>query len=346
MKQIAICSFLIIFFVSALNGGALGDKNPDKKYFYAASWNLENLFDAEDDPKIDDAEFLAGSPKNWTDERVTKKLEKLSRVIIAMNDGKGPDVLAVQEVENYKILNRLVAGYLKNKNYKIIHTDSPDERGIDVALVYNADLFKPISNKAIQIELADRHPTRNILEASFKLGKKDTVIFYVNHWPSRRGGEETSEPDRKAAAKILRAAVDKAPLKNIIILGDFNDEPLNNSISITLNAKPASTDAKYVKADSLYNLAYWFDVQNIGSYFYKGSYNMLDQIIISGRLARESNNNISYICGSFGIFKPEFMLTFDGYYKGSPHPTFGGAKYIGGYSDHFPVYAKFNYLEK
>lgn len=346
MKFAAAYSFVIILFVSGINGESLDDKNASNKYFYAASWNLENLFDAEDDPKIDDAEFLPGSPKNWTEEKVADKLEKLSRVILAMNDGKGPDILAVEEVENYKILNRLVSGYLKNKNYKIIHTDSPDERGIDVALIYNADLFKPIKHTAIQIDLADHHPTRNILEAIFKIGKKDTVIFYINHWPSRRGGEEASEQDRVTAAKTLRRAVDKALGKNIIVLGDFNDEPANNSISLVLNVKPASCDKKFIKADSLYNLAYWLDVRNSGSYFYKGAYNMLDQIIISGRLAAGDKNRIIYVCGSFGIFMPEFMLTYEGYYKGSPHPTFGGAKYIRGYSDHFPVFAKFNYLEK
>jgi exonuclease III len=194
------------------------------------------------------------------------------------------------------------------------------------------------------VELDDHYPTRDILEASFTISKKDTVFFYVNHWPSRRGGEEESEHNRVSVAKTLREAVDKNSKRNIIIMGDFNDEPLNKSLSVTLNAEPYSCEKKYVKIDSLYNLAYWQDVQEHGTYFYKGVYNMLDQIIISGKLC--GGGNISYLCGSFGIFEPEFLLTYSGYYKASPHPTYGGAKYLGGYSDHFPVYAKFKYAAK
>jgi len=312
-------------------------------YFYVANWNLENLFDTVDDETWDD-EFTPDGKKNWTDERLAKKLYNLSRVIRYMNDVRGPDLLGVEEVEHASLLKELIYTYFCDKNYGLVYFESPDFRGIDVGLIYNKDIFEVLDSRSHEVNIGADETTRLILEAKLRHKSGLELYVFVNHWPSRRGGEKKSEPKRIIAAKVLKSRLDEIeksePNANIIIVGDFNDVPKNASVKKVLGAK------KYICADSngnskskFYNLAYKLFDEGKGTYLYKQNWNMLDQIIVSEELT--DGNGIDYICGTIKIVKPEFIQTKRGKYKGAIFPTYGGWKYLGGFSDHYPIGAKF-----
>jgi endonuclease/exonuclease/phosphatase family metal-dependent hydrolase len=309
-------------------------------------WNLENLFDIVDDPDKIDEEFLPSGTKEWTKERLDKKMYNLSRIIRSINDNEGPDILGVCEVEHQHLLDTLISKFLNDINYKTAYIESPDNRGIDNGLIYNSNLFSFLSVKGDTIKLDDGYPTRLVLNVSLLTQNKDTLFIYVNHWPSRRGGETESEPNRINAAKTLRNSVDKNFSVNsgskIIILGDFNDEPNNVSLVNHLKAAPFycdSSEAFYSAEPELLNISYPAFAEGAGSYKYRDNWNMLDQIIISGSLLYD--DKFHYICSSFEVYKPYILVTHSGKYEGTPFPTYGGNRYLGGYSDHFPVVAKF-----
>ncbi len=312
------------------------------KSFYVASWNMENLFDVNDDPGKNDSEFLPEGKKNWTQERLEKKLDNMAQVIAFMNDGNGPDILGVQEVEHQSLLEMLLQRELPKKNYKIAYAESLDGRGIDNGLIYNADFFSLISIETLRVDLNDKYPTRYVFLASLVTNRDDTLHCFVNHWPSRRGGEEKSRPNRLKAASVLNQRVNgllsEQPKSNIFIMGDFNDEPNNLSIDSVLAAKHFGVEDSNL-SEALYNLAYKAFKEGAGSYRYKQDWNMLDQMIVSSNVVLKSR--INYVENSFEVIKPDFAITKDGYYQGTIIPTYGGRKYLGGYSDHYPVGAKF-----
>ena len=313
---------------------------------YVAFWNLENLFDVVDDPGKEDEEFLPSGTKEWTEERLDKKMYNLSRVIRSMNNNKGPDILGVCEVEHQHLLDTLTSKFLSDKNYKTAYLEAPDNRGIDNGLIYNSDLFSLVSVKGDTVKLDDGYPTRLVLSAALLTQEKDTLYVYVNHWPSRRGGEAESEPNRINAAETLRKAVDKNfsanPDARVIILGDFNDEPGNLSLVSHLRATPFYCDSSecydFIMLELL-NISYPAYADGLGSYKYRDDWNMLDQIIISSSLLYDES--FHYICDSFEVYKPYILLTRSGKFEGTAFPTYGGKRYLGGYSDHFPVVAKF-----
>jgi predicted extracellular nuclease len=295
--------------------------------FFTAFWNVENLFDTIDQPGVDDKEFLPGSEKNWDEEKFRQKLVNLSTVIMSMNRGRGPDILGLCEVENKAVIESLLV-YL-NPGYEIIHIDSPDGRGIDNAFLYRKEIFSMVYFTADTVNLGKEN-TRSILYGRLTLKNDDTISVYVNHWPSRRGGE-SSEIKRIKAAETLSNVINKKAYSDfIIIMGDFNDEPENISVDSILNAGPYHANKRF------YNLAYDASIRGEGSYKYRDNWNMLDQIIIS-----RNGNGIRYIEDSFQVYRPDFMVTKSGTYAGTPKPTFGGSRYLGGYSDHFPVTAEF-----
>lgn len=340
MKKIILSVFILI----AVNTCVAKQKNVDT--IYVAQWNLENLFDAVDDLEKDDSEFLPESPKFWTDGKVGIKLNNLAKVINYMNDGRGPDIISFEEIENFNMLKRL-AYKLKDRDYIPAHRESPDNRGIDVGLLYDRKIFAIENIYPIQVILPNRNPTRNILYVSLTHKITGEVInIFVNHWPSRRGGKEKSVVNRIEAAQTLRSSVDslleKNPKANIIILGDFNDEPTDFSITRFLKAKDFECENK-TKENDLLNLAYKKSDNKEGSYLFGSQWDMIDQIIISSSL--NDGKNLDYICDSFDILKPPFMVIQEGNRKGGALPTYMGNKYIGGYSDHFPVYAKFYFVK-
>lgn len=320
----------------------------DNDTLFVAFWNVENLFDTIDDPEKNDEEWLPESEKEWTEERLEAKMNNLSRIIRSMNDNRGPDILGVCEVENEAVLQRMIDSFLSDMNYAIAYAESPDNRGIDNGLIFRKDLFTLFSVIADTVNLPDLYPTRVILNANLLTNNSDTIMVFVNHWPSRRGGQEESEINRIAAAQILKNRVDyyfsKNPNANIIIMGDFNDDPVNISLTETLGASPLKCDTvnttiEITDSRNLYNLSYQSFEEGFGSYKYRDTWNMLDQIIVSHSLL--VNEKFHYICNSFEVYMPEIMLTKSGRFEGTPFPTFGGRNYLGGYSDHFAVISKF-----
>jgi len=340
-------NILLLFIVLTIsNVGCAQQKNDT---LFVAHWNLENLFDTINDPITEDEEFLPSGAKEWNDERLDKKMYNLSRVIRSMNNDNGLDLLGVCEVEHQSVLDTMISKYLSDNNLKVAYLESPDGRGIDNGIIYNTRKFSLLEIKGHRVDMGSGYETRLIIEGIFLFEKKDTIYFFVNHWPSRRGGEDESEIKRISAAKTLRSVVDSIMNKNIssnvIIVGDFNDEPTNISITEHLKAQPFfcdSLDYENLPEDfetDLFNLSYkaWFD--GLGSYKYKDDFNMLDQIIISKELLL--GEKIKYVCNSFEVYKPDLMITRTGKFQGAPFPTYGGSRYLGGYSDHYPVTAKF-----
>ncbi|MCB9209821.1 MAG: endonuclease/exonuclease/phosphatase family protein [Ignavibacteriales bacterium] len=343
MKKFNILMVLIFLVTFTINCST--KNNPGKNSnsnFYLASWNIENLFDTIDDADKIDEWFLPSSEINWTDDKLNTKLNNLAKVIEFMNSGNGPDILGLQEVEHGKLIENMLDKITIKKHYKVAHLESPDSRGIDNVLVYNSDLFSLQKSEGLTVILDDNKTTRDILHCELNYNEIPINVF-VNHWPSRREGLKESEKNRIAAAEVLAKRIkelNKADNSNIIIIGDFNDMPSNISISKVLKAEKIDCD-KNSKESELLNLSYDLFQKGLGSYKYKDHWNMLDQIIISSSLFDEQG--IDYICESFEIIKPDFIIQKEGKYAGTPLPTFGGRKYLGGYSDHFPIGAKFSF---
>ncbi len=337
-------TFLLLLILS-INVSCKGNKKSNK--IFVASWNLENLFDTVDDPNKFDEEFTPSGSAEWTEERLEKKLDNLAQVISSMNNGNGPDILGTCEVEHENLLQKLITKIKIKKNYKIAYAESPDERGIDNGLIFNSDEFSLIT--IVPHEINDNaFKTRFILQVDLLVNaNKDTISFFINHWPSRRSGEDKTEIRRIEAAKTLKKFVDEdftdKSNKRIIIMGDFNDMPTDSSVLKVLDAQPlictAPNESVNQSKKELFNLAYNDYKNGIGTYKYHDQWNMLDQIIISNNLLEKGN--LKYICGTFKVYKPEFMVEKSGKYKGTAFPTYGGRKYLGGYSDHFPVVSIF-----
>ncbi len=325
---------------------AFGVQAKDPPRLTVMFYNTENLFDTVDDPATDDDAFTPAGKKEWTQERYTKKLEDLAKVITGVLPKGSPDLIGLSEVENRKVLEDLIhTGKLKKVDYGIIHEESPDRRGIDVALLYNPGRFRYLSHRRLPIRFPrDTTKVRDILYVKGRADGEMLHIF-VNHWKSRSGGLRATEQKRIFSAVVLRRAVDSIlnfePQAKIIILGDFNDEPTNMSIMQILMA---ADKRKNIGRRDLYNLMY--DMHNLhdtGTYSYKSSWLMLDQIILSYPLLQDKNGwHTGYNGGH--IFSEEWML-YDNPKAGRPVPnrTYGGPSYFGGISDHLPVYCS---LEK
>jgi hypothetical protein len=318
---------------------------------YLAFWNTQNLFDTVDDPEINDEDFLPEGEMQWNEDRLDKKMYNLARIIRMMNDGNGPDLLGVCEVENQEVLKLMVLKYLPDFDYKIAYLESPDNRGIDNGLIFKSDKFTLLNLQADTVHLSDGWPTRLIFGVNLLTNENEKISVFVNHWPSRSGGQMESEPKRIAAAQTLRNSVDRIfkadSNANIFIIGDFNDDPVNTSLLETLKAHPIKcdslpTDFEMNPEGELFNLSYQSFEDGEGSFKYRDTWNMLDQIIVSGSIIK--GNDLNYVCNSFEIFKPNQIITQTGQYQGTPYPTYGGRKYLGGYSDHFPVIAKFKIM--
>jgi len=327
----------LAIFMQLASPAAMAQKTKAVKVVF---YNVENLFDTIDQPNVEDEEFTPVSAKQWTRPRYQAKLDHLAQVLAASGKGELPAIIGLCEVENRGVVEDLAHhGPLKKGKYNVVHEDSPDGRGIDVALIYRKTAFHYIRHENIRVVLpGDDRPTRDILHVVGTVGKKDTLHLFVNHWPSRYGGEDTSEPKRIAAAETLRAEVDKLLTANpdvkILIMGDFNDYPDNNSIFQVLNAKedPIEEDET-----NLVDLAYKLHKEGKGSYNYKGEWGFLDQMIVSEGLLN-ATTGVSAKNRDFNAVQEEWMMYKDPKYGDiKPNRTYGGDNYYGGYSDHLPV---------
>lgn len=313
---------------------AVSAQEPFRVMFY----NVENLFDTKDDSLKNDEEFLPDAPKKWTYYRYKEKLTKIAKVIVASGNVHVPDLVGLSEVENDTCMRDLVRySPLREAGYRYVMTDSPDERGIDIALLYQRGTFKLLNKEEIGIshEKLGRSPTRNILYVSGQVLSGDTLDVFVCHMPSRAGGEAKSEPYRMAACMVLKAAVDMVMAArenpNVLIMGDFNDYPNNRSLTRYLGA---SKPGKKVEPESLYNLMYG---KKEGTNRYRGEWGILDQIIVSGTLL-DKDNGIRTNPEQAQILRHSFLLEEDDKYGGDiPARTYKGMRYHGGYSDHLPV---------
>ena len=328
---------------------AADDAAPNPPGFYVGNWNVENLYDTFDDPDNDgDDEFLPNNPTTrWDRVRYETKLDNLAQVINGMNKGNGPDILGVEEVENEEVIRDLVEK-LAGKSYGIVHADSPDPRGIDTALIFNRAHFSLLETHAYKVALKWDHTTRDILHAVFEDRDEKRLHVFVNHWPSRGGGIAMSEPNRFEAARTLALATDRLfrrePNARVVILGDFNDEPSNRSIRDVLDVGPYPSRSGTYVATNLYNLSTPKSDKGQGSFSHsfdgETEWRMYDQIIVSGALLESAD--IEPDQDFFWIDKPKYMVEDTGWDKGSPVPTFENQEdYQGGYSDHFPVGARF-----
>lgn len=328
--------FAAVFFV--LVSTTTWGQNADGNYM-VAFYNVENLFDTLDDKTIKDEEFTPAGENQWTNERYQNKLANLAKVISTMNNGNGPDVLGLCEIENSRVVKDLInTPALKKMNYGIVMQDMRDARGIDVALIYKEDVLPWISFTTLHVDLPDSVPvTRDVLMVQTELEEKG-ITFMVCHFPSRSEGREKSEYKRIAAANVVRHAVDSLlaanKSENILIMGDFNDEPADSSISKVIGA---TDPAVKEKPKPMFNLMYPLKNKGLGSYKYREEWNMLDQIIVNADLY-VGNNGLQYVKESATIMAEDWMKQTEPKYFGSPMRTFGGKKYLGGYSDHFPVY--------
>ncbi len=321
----------------------LGNESSAQKYEIIAIgyYNLENLFDTIDDPKIYDGEFLPDADKQWNSERYYYKLDQMAKVLseVALDKtADGLSIFGISEIENKSVIEDLVKRpALKDRNYQIVHYDSPDRRGIDVALVYRPDMFELTYSYSAPIISADTHfRTRDQLVVSGLL-RGEEVHFQVNHWPSRSGGERRSRPKRNEAAKLSRSLADSLialnPQAKVMILGDLNDDPTNESVAKILKA---TDDKSKLSQGYFYNPYLTKYKKGIGSLAYRDSWNLFDQIILTPALISEDKSSWTFYQAN--IFKKSYMLNESGKYKGYPKRSFVGDKFQGGYSDHLPVY--------
>jgi predicted extracellular nuclease len=303
-------------------------------------YNVENLFDTTDNLKtVKDEQFTPNGEKAWNSDRYASKLQNLAKVISQLANETTPTFLGVCEIENKQVLADLInEPALEAANYAIAHRESPDERGIDVGFLYKKNVFSVNSIIAYQPDLSFYNDkTRDILYVKGALTNGEQLHFIINHWPSRGGGKQKSEPKRMAAANTLLSIQHEIqandPDAKIIVMGDFNDEPSDNSITATLHT---SCDYKQVNKNQLYNAFCTFENQEKGSYRYRDDWEILDQIMVSETMISDTSG-IHYKEGSAGIKEEPWMLQ-SGKYEGFPLRTFGGSKYLNGFSDHFPVF--------
>lgn len=326
MKSILKFTALSLGFILVLSAGSSRRAKPINLAFY----NLENLFDTIDHPDYADEEFTPNSDLKWNTEKYMHKQSQLRLVLNALFENGGPDALGLCELENRQVLEDLFAGkYIGGKQWQICHEESQDRRGIDVALALSTE-WQVMQQFSDQIALADTGSrTRPIFWVKAIRKKEKPVWFAVCHFPSRRGGEDASAPNRAQAAITLKNRTDSIlqtePDAAIVIMGDFNDEPTDSSMFQVLGAKAPGT-----KNQALFNLMLPLKEAGKGSYLYRGNWNMLDQIIVSKAFCKKQ-------CPQASILDADFLKEKEGKFAGSPLRTYAGKNYLGGYSDHLPV---------
>ncbi len=334
--------FIYLFVSLLLSAGAFAQKK-EYQLSCVAFYNLENFFDTIDSPDTDDAAFTPDSEKEWNRKKYVRKLKNMSRVISEIGTEFMPDgaaVIGLCEVENSKVLRDLVnTKKLKDRNYQIVHFQSPDYRGIDVGFLYQEKFFKIENTKTYNLTIEDkpRFRTREqLLVSGWLNGEK--IHFIINHWPSRYGGKEQSRPKRNYAADLCRSIADSIfeiePKANIVVMGDLNDNPTDESVKVHLRTKG---DKRKLRKTDFYNPWLKLFKKEKGTLVYRGSWYLFDQILLSKNLAKKSKER-KFTIHKAKIFKKKYMINKKGRYKGYPYRTYAGNYFLGGYSDHFPTY--------
>ncbi len=311
-----------------------------------AFWNLENLFDIYDDPETHDEEFTPEGAKQWNEIKYQKKLSNVERVMFDMAaiQKDYPIVIGVSEVENRSVLEDLVSQpKLKGANYRICHFDSPDARGVDVAFLYRADVFKLEGSDNIKLEVPELPDFRTRdLVVMWGTIEGEPFYFLVSHWPSRLGGKEASQFKRDACARQIREIKDSLlaenPATKVIVMGDFNDDATDASLVKIMGAKGKEKDLQ--KGD-FFNPYFQMLRAGLGTLAYQDMWNLFDNICVTENMINAEEGKLKLIKGKkfYGnIFKKPYMLQQEGQYKGYPLRTFVTNNFQNGFSDHFPVF--------
>ncbi|MFD2724985.1 endonuclease/exonuclease/phosphatase family protein [Hyunsoonleella rubra] len=335
-------AFILLFLIG------IGNSNAQDKRFKIHTvgfYNLENLFDTINDPLKFDEYSPIMELKTGRAQAYSQKVKNMARVIADIGKEmtqNSPAIIGICEVENRTVIDDLVNdSILIDKNYGIVHKDSPDARGIDVALLYQKQLFTPIHYNAYKLRIFDDQnrkelTTRDQLVVSGKL-ENDLIHIIVNHWPSRRGGEVRSNPKRVAAAKLNKRIVDSLqvidPYAKIVVMGDLNDNPNNESLKSVLKTQ---RKRKKVGFKGLYNPFENFYRDGLGTTAYRDNWSLFDQIILSKPLLEKDYSSLRFY--KAGIFNKSYLITSNGRYEGYPFRSWNYSGFSNGFSDHFPVY--------
>lgn len=334
-------SFSLIVFSIVISLTAFAQK---RQYPVAAIafYNLENFFNPEDNPETNDEDFTPEGSHRYTEAVFAQKAKNMAEVIAQLGTEYNPDgaaIIGVCEVEDDKALKMLVnQTVLKQRKYRFVRLDGPDKRGINVGLIYNPKYFKLLTANSLGVNLkfAGGGITRDVLVVKGIL-QDDTVFVLVNHWPSRSGGEAASAPKRSAAAEVNRQAVAQILAQNklakIIVMGDLNDDPVNESVEKVLGA--TGNKNKAIKEGKLYNPWTQLYERGIGTLSHNDKWNLFDQIILSPSWLTNTTGHWQYYQAR--VFDKDFLKNSFGKYKGYPHRSYSGNKWINGYSDHFPT---------
>ncbi len=334
--------FVFLGFLAVVNAEA-----QQKKYkaHTIAFYNLENLFDTIRNPEIFDEEYTPNGKNSWTHKKYKQKLANLSRVIpeIGTNEQQkdAPTIIGVSEIENRGVLEDLIKQpSMAHLGYGIVHFDSPDRRGIDVALLYRKKDFVISNTSSIPLYISDdagkRVYTRDQLLVSGHLDGEE-MHFIVNHWPSRSGGEKRSSPFREAAGALNKKIIDSLltinPKAKVMTMGDLNDGPYNRSVKVALGAERKKENTKM---NGVFNPFEEMSKKGLGTLAYRDAWDLFDQIIITGAFLDTNDNDYStYKYWKAGIFNRSYLVQQTGQYKGYP---LRNANNEVGFSDHFPVY--------
>jgi len=339
-------NYILGILIVVISINSIAQEKRNFKIHTIAFYNVENLFDTINDVNKNDEASPIMEIKFNRSEIYNKKVSNMAGVIADIGADlvkKSPSIVGLCEVENRSVIEDLLKDKnLKDKNYEIIHYDSPDERGIDVAMIYNEDVFKITSTKSHELIIYDnksskRNYTRDQLVVSGLL-EGELIHLIVNHWPSRSGGEERSRAGRMAAAELNKKIIDSLQGKykdaKIITMGDFNDDPHDDSMKKILNAKKHIKD---VKENGIYNpMETILSDQGIGTNAYRDVWQLFDQILVSKPFLNKNYN--SYQFYKAGVFNKSYLINKSGRYKGYPFRSFSWGSFTGGYSDHLPPY--------
>ena len=339
-------NYILGILLTTISLNTIAQEKRNFKIHTIAFYNVENLFDTINDVNKNDEASPIMEIKFNRSEIYKKKVENMASVIADIGTdlvNKSPSIVGLSEVENRNVIEDLLNNkHLLNKNYDIVHYDSPDERGIDVGLIYNKDVFKVNSTRSHELIIYDnksskRNYTRDQLVVSGLLDN-ELIHLIVNHWPSRSGGEERSRAGRMAAAELNKKIIDSLQSKyknaKIITMGDFNDDPHDDSMKKILNAKKYIED---VKTNGIYNpMEVILSDQGIGSNAYRDAWQLFDQILVTEPFLNKKYD--SYQFYKAGIFNKSYLINKAGRYKGYPFRSFSWGSFTGGYSDHLPPY--------
>ena len=313
--------YLVLIFIHFI---CIGNSQEIFTMFY----NVENLFDTIDSPINNDNEFLPHGKKQWNTKRYNQKIDQLTKVFSSINNGNKLNLIGLSEIENeFVIKDLLQTKFFKNYKYQIIHKESPDQRGIDCALLIDEN-FELLTQDFIHIQIPGAtKATRDIVYARIKI-ENEILNVFVNHWPSRWGGQKETNYKRVFTAKKLKSYIDNNidASENIIIMGDLNDYHSNESISQILIEN---------NERQLINLMATKKMKNKGSYNYQGNWNFIDHMIVSKRLFKK-RNPIKII--DYDVFREDWLLYTNKKGEKYPKRTYGGKNWYGGFSDHLPIF--------